>query len=59
MLSRVIYNGKIIKIPGALSIYTHHLGGNVTRVIINLKLKFDLVGEQPTTKYIRYEAFPQ
>ena len=31
------------------------------RVIINLKLKFDLVGEQPTTnlKYIRYEAFPQ
>ena len=28
-------------------------------IIINLKLKFDLVGEQPTTKYIRYEAFPQ
>ena len=29
------------------------------RVIRNLKLKFDLVEEQPTTKYIRYEAFPQ
>ena len=46
-----------MKIPGALTSQTHHLGGNVMR--IKLKLKFDLVGEKPTTKYIRYEAFPQ
>ena len=38
-----------MKIPEALTIYTHHLGGNLMR--INLKLQFDQVGEQPTTKY--------